>query len=219
MVANQAETLARALGYDWHYAVATPWGGGDEGLAILARHPIKSRTHHELPHATADERRIVLGAVIETARGPFAAFTTHLNYRLADGAKREAQVAAACAHAAEIEVDLPKVLMGDFNAVAWSDEIRYVRGLCSIDGRRVYWQDAFDACHPGEAGFTWARRNPYTERLAFLEPDRRIDYIFVSPLKRDGRGRVRDCRVVLDEAAPDGAFASDHFAVVAEIQI
>lgn len=85
---NQAKTIADALGMVLHFAAATPWGGGDEGLAILSRFPIVERFARELPHAVATERRIALGAVVETPRGRLAAFTTHLNYRLADGKKR-----------------------------------------------------------------------------------------------------------------------------------
>ena len=63
------------------------------------------------------------------------------------------------------------------------------------------------ARHGRADGFTWARANPYTARLRWLERDRRLDYIFVSPMKRDGRGVVHDCRIVLDRAASDGALA------------
>ena len=38
-------------------------------------------------------------------------------------------------------------------------------------------------------------------------------------MKRDGRGVVRDCRIVLDSAASDGALPSDHFALYAEVQL
>jgi endonuclease/exonuclease/phosphatase family metal-dependent hydrolase len=55
--------------------------------------------------------------------------------------------------------------------------------------------------------------------LDFLEPDRRIDYIFVTPRRRDGRAAIRSCRIVLDQPAADGAFASDHFGLLAEIQM
>lgn len=120
---------------------------------------------------------------------------------------------------ASVESELPKLVMGDFNAVPDSDEIRWLRGLTTLAGRRVFYQDAFAARHPREDGFTWARRNPYTARLHFLERDRRIDYIFVTALRKDGRGLVRDCRVVLDEAAADGAFPSDHFGLYAEVQL
>src|SRR5205823_1683904 len=117
---------------------------------------------------------------------------------------------------------LPKILMGDFNAVAWSDEIRFLRGLHTHTGRRTYWQDAWSRVHPddqGQTGWTWARRNHYTARLGWLEPDRRIDYVFVSPMRKDGSGVVRDCRVVLDERMPDGEWASDHFGILADVQI
>lgn len=216
---NQAETLAAALGMNWHFAVATPWGGGEEGLALLSRFPIVATMERELPHASADERRIVLGITVDTPAGPFSAFTTHLNYRLADGQKREDQVVAAEALVAETPAGLPKVLMGDMNAVSDSDEIRYLRGLRSVGGKRVYYQDAFAERHPGEPGFTWALRNPHTERLHWLVRDRRIDYIFVTPIRRDGRGLVRDCRIVLDGPDPAGLYPSDHFGLCAEIQV
>src|SRR5581483_3077083 len=216
---NQAETLAAALGMEFHFAPATPWGGGVEGLAILSKHPITARADRELPHAVPTERRIVLAVTIATPSGPLQAFTTHLNYRLADGAKREAQVFAVEETAAAVESELPKLILGDFNATPDSDELRYLRGLCSLNGKRVYWQDAFARVHPNETGYTWARRNPFTERLRFLDPDRRLDYIFVSPVRRDGRGTVEDCRIVLDQPDGEGVFASDHFAVLADITI
>ena len=83
----------------------------------------------------------------------------------------------------------------------------------------MLYQDAWAALHPGEPGWTWARANPYTGRLAFLQPDRRLDYIFVTPERRDGRGRILDCRIVFDQPSPAGVWASDHFGVLAEVQI
>jgi endonuclease/exonuclease/phosphatase family metal-dependent hydrolase len=222
-VPNTAETIASRLGMNWVWAPATAWGGGDEGLAILSRFPIVRSDHAVLPHSVPVETRIVLGATLTTDAGELSAFTTHLNYRLTDGAKREAQVAAvdkfvADWHAAH-PTPLPRLLMGDFNAIPDSDEIRFLRGLHTTDGRRTSWQDAFARCHPRDDGWTWARANPYTQKLAWLDRDRRIDYIFVSPLSLDGRATVRSCEVVLDRPAPDGNFASDHFGLVAEVEI
>ena len=70
-----------------------------------------------------------------------------------------------------------------------------------------------------DAGLTWSRRNPYTQRLRFLQTDRRLDYIFASAPARDGRGLIHSCRVVLDEGDADGVFPSDHFGVFAELQL
>jgi endonuclease/exonuclease/phosphatase family metal-dependent hydrolase len=216
---NQAETLARALGLEHYFEPATPWGGGEEGLAILSRHPIVERRVHELPHAVPTERRLLLGATLATPDGPVELYTTHLNYRLTDGNKREDQVATIEEHVAQRASDLPKLLVGDFNATPDSDEIRFLRGLHTLAGRRSFWQDAWERRHGRADGFTWARANPYTSRLRWLERDRRLDYIFVSQMRRDGRGVVLDCRIVLDRAASDGAFASDHFGVYAEVQL
>ncbi len=222
-VRNTAGAIAERLGFQYAWEKSTPWGGGDEGLAILSRWPMTRAGHVELPHAIPLERRICLGASIASPDGALAVFTTHLNYRLTDGGKREDQAAAADQFTADFcavePTPLPRLLMGDFNATPDSDEIRFLRGLHSTAGRRTYWQDAFAARHPDERGYTWSRKNPYTDKLHWLDRDRRIDYVFVSPLGRDGRGEVLDCRIVLDRAAADGAFASDHFGLFAEVQL
>jgi endonuclease/exonuclease/phosphatase family metal-dependent hydrolase len=216
---NTAETLAKSLGYGSAYALATKWGGGEEGLALLSPHPLSDPRHRELPHATDTERRIILGATVSTPAGELHAFTTHLNYRLHHGQIREDQVVAAEQLVAEAPDTLPRIWMGDFNAIPDADEIRYLRGLRSVNGRRVFYQDAFAQLHPHEPGDTWSSRNPFTERLKWLALDRRIDYIFVSANCRDGRGRVRDCRILFDQPDGDGCFASDHFGLYAEVQV
>src|SRR5262249_61434688 len=116
----------------------------------------------------------------------------HLHSRLGDGLAREAQVIAGSAAARGCGKGV-HVWGGDFYAPPDADEIRYLRGRTTLAGQRTVWQDAFAAAHPGDPGITWARRNPMTKELAFLERDRRIDYLFVSPESRDGRGRVLEC--------------------------
>ena len=215
---NQAAALASALGMNHHFAVSTPWGGGDEGLAILSKHPIVARGDRELPHATDKERRICLYARVETPSGPLDCYTTHLNYRGTHGQIREDQIVAADAFMREVpDVRLPRVIMGDFNARPDSDEIRWLKGLRSVAGRRVYYQDAWEHVHPLEPGWTWAKSNPYTGTMAWLERDRRIDYIFVGAPNLDGSGMVLDCRVVLDVPDENGVYPSDHYGVYAEI--
>lgn len=216
---NQAQTLARAAGLQHVFAPATPIGGGQEGLAILSRAPILEHHVLELPHAQPTERRILLSACVSLEPGSAWVHTSHLNYRLGHGKQREDQVQAIEGSLASRPSDRPQVLMGDFNARPESDEIRWLRGQVTLGGRRTYFQDAWERVHPGERGWTWARANPNTERLAFLEPDRRIDYIFVTPMRGDGRGTVHDCRIVFEQPAADGVFASDHFGLFADIQV
>lgn len=256
-VPNTAATLAKALGMGHVFAETIEWGGGHEGLAILSRWPIAGHGHTELPHATREERRILLwaeldvpgGAPSSTGIGPgkVAVFCTHLNYRMSHGLEREAQVAsidqqirsvtAQLAESAQraaqltgqpngaagLPAPLVTLLMGDFNATPDSDEMRFLRGLHTLAGRRTYYQDAFmvrsDVSPALDPGYTWSRRNPYTQKLRFLQADRRLDYIYVGQPSRDGRGTVHDCRVVLDAPDADGVYPSDHFGVLAEIQL
>src|SRR5262249_26550635 len=108
-----------------------------------------------------------------------------------------------------------------------SDEIRWLSGLCTLAGRRVFYQDAWAtaavveaaADSAARAGVTWARRNPYRARMGWLRPDRRIDYLFVTAARPDGGGGVRAARVVFDRADSEGVFPSDHFGVLADVQV
>jgi endonuclease/exonuclease/phosphatase family metal-dependent hydrolase len=216
---NQAATLAQAMGFQHVFATATPFGGGNEGLAILSRYPIAEREVLELPHAEPNERRILLSARLEDGSGGAWVHTTHLNYRLTHGLQREDQVGAIEARVSGRAGDAPQILMGDFNACPDADEIRFLRGLTTLHGRRPYFQDTWQRLHSGEIGWTWARANPYTAKLAFLEPDRRLDYIFVTPQRGDGRGTIHSCRIVFDKPSANSVFASDHFGLLAEIQM
>ena len=112
------------------------------------------------------------------------------------------------------------VLAGDFNTIAPSDklEIRtlplYLRQLIWLSGGAVRWRaiqtvldagyaDAFRMLHPDDAGFTLPTANPQV----------RLDYVFAP---RSHAARVLACEVVRHPAAVG---ASDHFPVMADLQI
>jgi endonuclease/exonuclease/phosphatase family metal-dependent hydrolase len=217
---NQAETLARRLGGSHVFAPVTEWGGGVEGLAIVSRFPVLEAAHRRLPHATETEGRLVLSALLDIAGGPVWVHTAHLSYRHQEGKIREDQVLALDEEVARRASGSPQpqVLMGDFNTVPESDEIRWLCGLCTLGGRSVFYQDAWAAVRVGDPGITWARENPHRARMGWLRADRRIDYIFVTASRRDGRGTVRDARVILDQPDADGLYPSDHYGVMADVQ-
>jgi endonuclease/exonuclease/phosphatase family metal-dependent hydrolase len=222
-VPNQAETLAEALGFHHVFAPSTAWGGGHEGLAVVSRFPIGGHEARPLPHSTETEGRIVLSARVDAPAGEMWVHTTHLAFREHEGRKREDQVLFIDGVVTEHKNDNVHVLTGDFNAVPESDEIRWLVGMTTLAERRVAYQDAWDRVHPGERGITWARSNPYVDLLSFLRPDRRLDYVFVSPVRRDGRARVHGASIVLDEpgVAADGVavYPSDHFGVMVDVQV
>ena len=231
-----ADVIAEALGAAAHYEVAVAWDdgarpAGQEGLAVIAR-SIRETRVVALPEPRPGDARILLSASIDTAGGPIWVHTTHLHYRLDDGVAREQQVLAVDAAIRELgrERDsAPQILCGDFNATADSDEIRFLRGLTTLGGRRTHFQDAWLRRHrepePGDgpaAGITWSSENRFTRPLRSLDLDRRIDYVFVTTRKRDGRGTVHDCRVVMTEREGLGEVAicaSDHYGVYAEVQV
>jgi endonuclease/exonuclease/phosphatase family metal-dependent hydrolase len=217
---NQAEDLAKSLGYGFVFEPAVAFGGGHEGLAVLSRHPIGGHMAIELPHAQPAERRILLSARIDTDAGSLWVNTTHLNYRLQHGRQREDQVRAVDAALVRRGSGVVQLLMGDFNARPDSDEIRYLCGQHTLENKRAVYQDAWACLHPGQPqGFTWASANTYARRLRFLGLDRRLDYIFVTPERRDGAGTIHSCEIVLDRPNEAGVFASDHFGLLAEVQI
>ncbi len=226
-----ADVLAERLGFDRVYAVAVSWAddllgpgiaAGEEGLAILTRFPIVEERVTQLPQPRPAEARILLSARIGAPTGPFWFHTTHLHYRLDDGIAREEQVVAVDQVVRSLgreAADLPQIVVGDFNAPPDSDEIRFLRGLTSLAGRRTHFQDAWLRVRPDDPGFTWSSENPQTRPLRSLDLDRRIDYVFVTTRRKDGRGTVRDARLVLEQREADGVCASDHFGVMAEVQI
>jgi endonuclease/exonuclease/phosphatase family metal-dependent hydrolase len=236
-----ADELATALGLHATYRPSVDWPdgawgpgsqAGQEGLALLTRQaPLEVRSL-PLPDARPADARQLLSAHVPTAHGPIWVHTTHLHYRLDDGLARERQVLAidaAVRACGRDNADAPQLLCGDFNATPDSDELRFLRGLTTLDGRRTHFQDAWLRLHPeptagdGPAqGITWSAENELTRPLRSLDIDRRIDYVLVTSRKRDGRGTVRRCEVVLTErqgSGRDSICASDHYGVLAEVQI
>jgi endonuclease/exonuclease/phosphatase family metal-dependent hydrolase len=216
---DQAAAIGESFGYRIAYARAHDerWMGN----AALSRWPIARAETFELPRAGTHERRTLLHASIESPYGRIPFFVTHLNWKFEEGHVREAQVRdialrVEAVAAASGPDPFPAILVGDFNAEADSDEIRFLRGMTSLGaGRRVYFQDAFAMAGDGTAGGTYVRANPFAAPLG--EPDRRIDYVFVHG--RDERSRGQPCEARVCFSAPvEGVFPSDHYGVIATLR-
>jgi endonuclease/exonuclease/phosphatase family metal-dependent hydrolase len=202
------------------YGTAKDLGGGLHfGNALASRWPIVHQEVHELPQPEGhDECRSVLYAQVDSPHGLLAVFVTHLNWKLHEGSIRVRQVRfitdLIMDRVPVSEGGYPPILMGDFNAEPDSDEIRFLKGFATIDGRSVCFADCWHWAGDGTLGATFDRRNPYAA-LAH-EPPRRIDYIFVRGPDARFRGEPRSCRLAFQE--PDGdVWPSDHFGLVAEL--
>jgi len=149
-------------------------------------------------------------------RAEIDVFNTHLSWRPEEGALRQKQMADLCRFVeAQAKGDMPPIVCGDFNSIPSSDEIRMMTGEAAVAVDGLFFFDAWRAAGHTEAGFTWDAINPLTH--AALQPNRRLDYVFVGNPRGDGTGHVTGTRLAATEPV-NGLYASDHFALVAELR-
>ena len=233
-----ADVIAEGLGMHAHYATSCSWNAGDgkmttsgqEGLAIISRSPLLETRSVTLPDGRPALTRLLLSGLVATGADPVWVHTTHLHFALDDGLARENQVVAiddAVRAIGRTNTSAPHILTGDMNATPDSDEMRFLRGLTTLGGRRTHFQDAWLRLH-AEAGpnatwregITWSSENDQTRPLRSLDIDRRLDYVYVTSRKKDGRATIHRCEIVLTERdASEGFCATDHYGVLADIQV
>lgn len=212
---DQLAILAKECGYYHAYGGAFDDGFGLTGNGILSRYPIVRSEMIPLPPGKQLEWRCMVFAELDTPFGLVPFFTTHLNWRLDDGASRMDQI-LAIARAVEARITdahFPAILTGDFNAEPDSDEMRFLRGLTGIDGTYVYYADAWVFAGDGSVGATYSKRNTFGR--THRESERRIDYVYVrAPIQT--KGEPIRARVVCDQEI-EGMFPTDHFGISATI--
>ena len=208
---GQAEELAAPLGYEVVYAAACRRHDGDLfGNALLTRLPVLQTATIALP-ADGVEPRSLLCALLETPAGQLPVFVTHLAWEPELGAVRARQVRAVLAAIEQFAIahpaTLPGLLMGDFNTVPGTDELR------PLD---TGWMDAWAVAGEGP-GVTFDPENDYAQ--AWEEPPQRLDYVF---LQADGRVRVREVETAFAvPACIDGlsVWPSDHYGVRCRLEL
>ena len=218
-IGNIAEILARDLDAHVAYDPVHEMRPGDTGLignAVLSRFPIKLRDSVGLP-SSADDPRRAMYVLLDTPAGRLPFFNCHLSWEMWHPQRREAQVVALDELVRSRPGDCPAIICGDFNTPPDSAAVHFMTGKMSLAGRGTYYRDCWARRHPHDDGITWSDKNPHTVR--WIERNRRLDYIFVGQIRDDGWGAVLDARVVLDMPGADGVYASDHFAVYAEIGV
>ena len=215
--ADLAGELGQALSYHHVYQRSEHRDDIGFGNAILSRWPIATRDWRPLPgEPESGEGRCVLFAEVDGARGPLQVFSTHLNWRFDHSHIRQQQVAEiARLVASKRSRSYPPIVCGDFNAEPMSEEIRMMTGHTTCPVAGLFFRDAWRDGGDGSVGYTWDNRNSFAGPI--LEPDRRIDYIFVGRPEAKGAGHVTACRLAGNEPV-GGLWPSDHFAVMAELR-
>lgn len=214
------------------FVAAKSYGGGlVMGNGLMTRFPVLDVRGYPLPGEESGETRSLLYALLDTPRGRLPAFVTHLNWKWHHGSVRVRQVQAIverieALHPQRDEPEgdlLPPVLMGDFNAEPDSDEIRFLKGLHTLEGRSVHFADAWAWAGDGSAGYTFERENGFAARSN--EPPRRIDYVFVRGPDALLRGEPLAARRAFMEARDPSSggseriWPSDHYGLVVDLAV
>jgi endonuclease/exonuclease/phosphatase family metal-dependent hydrolase len=156
--------------------------------------------------------------------GELLFIATTASWRLDAAAARERQALAVTDLDARHRGVLPTIIAGDFNAGPDAASIRYLTGAQSLHDRSVAYHDAWAVAGDGP-GYTWTADNG----AARAEMDqivrqpgyrRRLDYIFVGSWHAHPRAycRVEAARLVFTDPV-DGLWLSDHFGLLAEVEI
>ncbi|MFQ5641480.1 MAG: hypothetical protein ACE5IR_26180, partial [bacterium] len=152
--------------------------------------------------------------------------------KIAEGVKwRLSESKKTVAFIQETADEHPFILMGDFNAESGSEEITQLLQFGMVD--------LFHTMNPNVPGFTWDPGTNLNHHQYYLKEEisgkdsdllsrlkklhtatpKRIDYIFLGPadLLASWKVSIKSSSVVMDEVI-NGAHASDHYGVFAEIE-
>lgn len=169
------------------------------GVALLSRFPVIRSWNHDLtrlstqdPDPTPAPAPGFLEALLWVHGRLVHAYVTHLDYR-ADPSVRETQVAETVDILGDDPRRAARLLFGDFNATPDAPELSQL--WTAVDDAWLV------AASTGDDALTYPA----------IDPEKRIDYVTVSP-----NLRVRSAVV---PSAPDVVAASDHRPVVATVRL
>jgi endonuclease/exonuclease/phosphatase family metal-dependent hydrolase len=216
------DQLRDVLGDGYHVVHQARRAPDGSGCSIASRWPlevVRELDLHITPRANAEFPCTTLVAAVDVpAPVGRLLFANHLpSWQLAFEYEREVQtVTAARELEALCEGDEPHVVVaGDLDADPRAASIRFWTGRQSLDGTSVCYRDAWESVHGNEAGVTFTSANPLMADWDW--PFGRIDYILVRCGEHGGPTlAIDDCRRIFDEPI-DGAWASDHFGVMADL--
>jgi endonuclease/exonuclease/phosphatase family metal-dependent hydrolase len=207
-----------------HQKVGLVGDGRHHGASVASLWPIR-RVHEVNLHLTARTGDYSCGTVIAEVLAPeplgrLLVVSHGPSWPWWSELERERQAVAVVQRIEELVVDAPThvIVGGDFNAEPDASSIRFWTGRTSLGGASTAYRDCWESVRGNEPGLTFDSRNPLTHHD---EPDlnrgRRIDYLLVRCHDHGPTLRITDCRLAFDGPV-NGAMASDHYAVVAELE-
>jgi len=143
---DEIAELSKLARMEYAFAFNLPYQGGQYGVAILSRFPIRA-TEHRLYKNLREAEVKIDGRVVHFV-------TTHLDYQHDDGRLFEAQQMLA----ALSDVKGPLIVVGDFNDTPAGDTYKLMLSL---------FDDAWAVVPPADDGFTYPADKP-TKRIDYI---------------------------------------------------
>jgi endonuclease/exonuclease/phosphatase family metal-dependent hydrolase len=210
------------LGPGWH--VRQLGRPSDDGVgAVLAtrapHRPVVELDQRIRPAAEALPWCATSIVELDTAVGPLLVVHHKPSWEFGAEAEREQQALRAARAVEEHVGSAHAVVLGDFDATPEAASMQFWRGLRSLDGVSVCYQDAWETVRPHDPGHTFSSENPLVRAGEVATAvSRRIDHVLVRAGAHGPTLRVLACDRVLDHPV-EGVWASDHFGVVADLAV
>ena len=153
--------LSKLTRMDYAFAFNLHYQGGQYGVAILSRFPIRATDHRLYQNTREAERRGFIRAEVSVDGRVLNFVTTHLDYQYEDGRLFEAQQLLNALK----DVQGPLVIVGDFNDIPAGRAYQLMR---------YQFGDAWIESRSTDEGFSYP-----TDK-----PAKRIDYIFFRSTER-----------------------------------
>ncbi len=172
---DEIAELAKLTRMDYAFAFNLLYQGGQYGVAVLSRFPIRAADHRLYQNTREAERRGFIRAEV-IVRGRLLNFvTTHLDYQYDDGRLFETQQLLSALK----DVKGPLIVVGDFNEIPAGRAYQLMR---------YQFGDAWIESSGNDQGFSYP-----TDK-----PAKRIDYIFI---RSTDRVRAKRAWIVNTEAS------------------
>lgn len=218
-VPGQAEEL---LGPGWHLAPHSGRSPDGVGAVLASRRPFGEVREVDLrvtPRASGFPWCAAVLAAVDAPVGPVLLVHHKPSYQWGYARERELQAVRTAREVEAVAAGRHVVVLGDFDDRPEAAAMRFWTGRQSLDGVSVCYEDAWAAVHPESAGHTFTPANPLVRAGEMpLERGRRIDYVLVRCGDHGPTLAVTRCSLVLSEPV-DGVWASDHFGLVADLEL
>jgi len=173
---DEIAELAKLTGLNYAFAHNLDFQGGQYGVAILSRFPIKEIDHRKYENRREAERRGMIRVEIEIRGRTINFVTTHLDYQFEDGRVFETEQMLKFLEG----VKGPLIVVGDFNDEPAGDACKLML---------TTFQDSWVSAKGKEAGLSYPADHPA----------KRIDYVFT---RQSDRIRAKQAWIV-DTLASD----------------